>query len=379
MPQKIYFNGAGLITALGNSVQETLSSIEQGGQAPSQVTIKQVAGDLTLPYHLIKHSSANEHSERTHQLLTQVIEEALRNAGLESSQLQHMGLFLGSTSFDMCDAETAIKQTDRSAKQIAENIPPFNALTHYIQETYAIQGPVFTFNTACTSSANALMYAAEFIRRGDITHALIMGIEFFNELTALGFSSLGLISHKGMNPFSAERDGLILGESSSALIVSSDPTHAKFAYLGSANIADNFSITASNPDGNVVQKVIEQALKKTNVDKQDITLIKTHGTASLSNDESESAGIIQAFEDSVPPITALKPFIGHTLGACGVAELIIFYRSLQQRKLLTFPCRFAEASLLRTANADDLSSQGHYLLNYFGFGGNCTTLVVADV
>jgi 3-oxoacyl-[acyl-carrier-protein] synthase-1 len=99
----------------------------------------------------------------------------------------------------------------------------------------------------------------------------------------------------------------------------------------------------------------------------------------LSNDEAESAGLGQVFGDSVPPIVALKPFIGHTLGACGINELILFMQSIKHKKLINARSDIAAEYPLRLAVNEDIpTSEGHYLLNYFGFGGNNTALVIAD-
>jgi 3-oxoacyl-[acyl-carrier-protein] synthase-1 len=82
-------------------------------------------------------------------------------------------------------------------------------------------------------------------------------------------------------------------------------------------------MSAANPDGSTVAYVIEQALHRAGLPARDITAIKTHGTASLSNDEAEAAGMRRVFAQ-MPPLTALKPYLGHTLGACGLNELLLF-------------------------------------------------------
>ncbi|NOY72752.1 MAG: hypothetical protein GXP14_10300 [Gammaproteobacteria bacterium] len=378
MPGKIYFKGAGLVSAIGHSVAETLASIEQERYRPSTINIEQSTGPLTLPYFTINQPGLSAGVDRLYEIIDRVIQQALEEAKLTTEQLQCAGLFVGSTSFDMFKCEIDLKQSSCTNHDIASHTPPFNRLTHYIQKKYAINGPVFTFNTACTSSANALMYAAELIRRGDICHALVLGLEFYNEVTALGFSGLSLISSNGMRPFDQHRDGLYLGEACGALIISAEPEDPGFAYVSGANIGDNYSITASNPDGNTIQTVIERALSQAHIKKEAISIIKTHGTASLSNDEAEAAGLSRVFGTATPPIVTLKPFMGHTLGACGINELILFYSALRKKSLITFPSKIADEFSLRLANRADIPDKGYYLLNYFGFGGNSTALIIAN-
>ncbi|MBL4852062.1 MAG: hypothetical protein JKY90_07260 [Gammaproteobacteria bacterium] len=379
MSRKIYFKGAGLVTAAGSDVEKILSSIQQENYQPSTIKIKQSIGSVTLPYFIINSPGLCAGVDRLYQIIDHVIQQAREEARLTPEQWQRIGLFVGSTSFDMFKCEIGLKQSSCTNKDIAIHTPPFNRLTHYIQNKYSINGPVYTFNTACTASANALMYASEFIRRGDISHALVLGLEFYNEVTALGFSGLALISANGMRPFDKNRDGLYLGEGCGALIISAEPEDNGFAYVAGANLGDNHSITASNPEGGMIKTVIERALAQANIEKSDISVIKTHGTASLSNDEAEAAGLYKVFGGATPPIVALKPLIGHTLGACGINELILFYSALRKKSLITAPCNIADKFSLRLANTADIPDKGHYLLNYFGFGGNSTVLVISNV
>lgn len=378
MSDKIYFKGAGLITAIGNTIEETLHSIQAETYQPSTVDIQQSLSTVHTPYFTVDKPGIDIGSERIDQIIDSVIQQAIDDAGISEEELQNAGLFVGSTSFDIYRCENILKTTSPEKEDISQHIHSFTYLTTSIQDRFSIRGPVYTYNTACTSSANALIYASEFIRRGDITHAIVLGLEFFNEVTALGFSALELISTNGMRPFDKQRDGLYLGEGCSALIISSEPEENGFAYIAGGNLGDNFSITASNPEGSSVQLVIERALKQASLSRDDISIIKTHGTASLSNDEAEAAGLKKIFGDSIPPIVALKPFIGHTLGACGMNELIIFYKSLQEKSLLTFPSQISGELGLHLATSEDIPETGYYLLNYFGFGGNNTVLVISN-
>jgi 3-oxoacyl-[acyl-carrier-protein] synthase-1 len=378
MAERIYFNGAGLVTALGDSVEQALSVIESGGVKPGHVVIKQSSKNWQIPYFIAQKPKLDVGDARIEQMIDRAINEAVAEAGLSEAELQQAGLFVGSTSFDVFKTENAVKEEQPNRQVISSYIHAFTDLTDLIQARFAIKGPVYTYNSACTSSANALIYASECIRRGEIKHALVLGLEFYNEVTALGFSALELLSKKGMSPFDKERDGLYLGEGCGALIISAEPSAHGFHFVAGSNLGDNFSITASNPEGDAVQKVVQRALRQADLKPSDIALIKTHGTASLSNDESEASGLAKAFDSNVPPIVSLKPFIGHTLGACGINELIIFYKALAKKKLLTFPCVIDDSFALKLACEDDRPERGHYLLNYFGFGGNSTVLVIAN-
>lgn len=393
---KVFFSGCGLTTSLGQGVDENITRLFRLADGDEKISRGQVTypvdnASIDIPVHLLKRNLAGKNKEFSNQrqnyhILDQVIGEAIGGAGLSEQQLNRLGLFVGSTSVDINVAEQRILASSCSNEycsneDIAKNIPHFTHLTDYVIQKYNIEGPSFSFNTACTSSANALIYAAEFVRQGEIEHALVLGIEFSNRMSALGFSSLGLISSQGMRPFDKQRDGLYLGEGCGAVILSKQPVSHSFGLESGAYLGDKHNVTSCNPDGSTVAEVILHALTRAELNDKQISLVKAHGTASLSNDEAESAGLNLVF-DKVPSIIVFKPYLGHTLGACGVIELILFYQCLIRRN------RLPAAAGNITADPDlnivlcqneTLSQRGYFLLNYFGFGGNNTALIISNV
>jgi 3-oxoacyl-[acyl-carrier-protein] synthase-1 len=110
-----------------------------------------------------------------------------------------------------------------------------------------------------------------------------------------------------------------------------------------------------------------------------VLAVKTHGTASLLNDEAEAAGLHRLF-DQVPPLLAIKPFIGHSFGACGLTELLLVCAAAETGFLPGTPGISAlpgDLDMVLTQGPTPVA-RGPLLLNYFGFGGNNTALVVAN-
>jgi 3-oxoacyl-[acyl-carrier-protein] synthase-1 len=311
-----------------------------------------------------------------------VIEQALQAAELTQPERRALGLFIGSSSVDISVSEARYRRelgNDSTAIPLAASSSLGN-LASTLRQRFDLRGPDYSFNTACTASANALVYADAMVRAGRLEHALVLGTELFNVLTALGFHGLQLLAPGNMKPFDRQRDGLVLGEGCSALVIGPRARRTGTFYLrGSANLCDTHSISAAHPDGSTIAQVIDGALRSAALLPSDIAAIKVHGTASLLNDEAEVAGMKRVFP-KLPPLCALKPYIGHTLGACGLNELTLFCGAAEQGFLPgTHGICAGDSDLEVTLNQTcaDLPP-GNYMLNYFGFGGNNTSLVVGN-
>jgi 3-oxoacyl-[acyl-carrier-protein] synthase-1 len=253
----------------------------------------------------------------------------------------------------------------------------FQHLAATLQRTLNSSTDTFAFNTACTAAANAVMLATRMIQSGRYAHALVVGFELANVTTLCGFCGLQLVAD-AVRPFDLRRSGIVLGEGVGAVVLSAATGHESGLYVhaGAANV-DTYSVTTANPDGGTIAAVLSTALGYAGVPPAAIRAIKAHGTASPMNDAGEAAGIRRVFADP-PPVCALKPYIGHTLGACGVNELVLFGAALGGGFLPATP-GFAEpdpALRLSPQRERRAAPAGYYLLNQFGFGGHNTALVV---
>ena len=214
-----------------------------------------------------------------------------------------------------------------------------------------------------------------------ISHALVVGVELFNVVTAMGFRGLQLLAGGVMKPFDRARDGLVLGEACSALVLGPEPHGTGTFHLrGGATLCDTHSMSAANPDGSTVAAVMSQALTAAQLVPQQMSAIKIHGTASMLSDEAEVAGMRRLFAD-LPPLCAVKPFIGHSLGACGLTELVLFCAAVEQGFLIGTPGICAgDSDLGVTLNQQPRPlAPGHFMLNYFGFGGSNTSLITSNL
>jgi 3-oxoacyl-[acyl-carrier-protein] synthase I len=377
----VYLSGFGLHTALGRGMDANLAALRAPLHVPQRLSVAFATRAESIPYYLLADQPETDPAQRLHRSLHAVVEEALREAHLTAAERGGLALYVGTSSGEIALHEANF---ERDLKQDA-GAQPLSAsegmgyVASWLVRHFGLQGADYTINTACTASANALMHAAAMIRVGRIERALVVGIEVRNAVTALGFQGLQLLSKTAMQPFDRRRDGIVLGEGCAAVVVQRRPrTPRDFSLRGEANLCDTHSISAANPDGSTIGAVIEQALANAQVRAADIAALKVHGTASPLNDEAEIAGTRRVFS-KLPVLCALKPRIGHTLGACGLTELALLCAALRDGWLPGTPGVCAADSDLDVAlNQAPLPfDAGCFMLNYFGFGGNNTSLVVA--
>ena len=348
---------------------------------PPAITLESTG--LRLPYYSI--AGQDGHTDRQDKILFDVIGKAIERSRLTPEEMRETGLFIGSSSYDLHQSEISYKQQLEQGDPQAIPMPytGYNRLGELICDRFGIAAEPFNINSACTSSANALLLAQGMLQQGRYRHAIVVGIELFNETTITGFSGLQLIAEQRIAPFDEGRDGIILGESCSAVVLSTRdiPGETSLYLLGGGTCFDPYSITTSNPDGSTIARALENALTETETQKADIQAIKTHGTATRMNDISESRGITSVFARDIPPVTAIKPYVGHTLGACGTLELALFGNALSQGYIPQTPnFEQPDPELGLTPLTEDIDApDGIYLLNFFGFGGSNTVIVMEKV
>jgi 3-oxoacyl-[acyl-carrier-protein] synthase-1 len=250
-----------------------------------------------------------------------------------------------------------------------------------VMDRFNMGGNSYCFVTACTSSANAVLYAASMIEEGVVEKALVVGYDLYNNLGFYGFEGLKSLASSEVRPFDAARDGLILGESCGAVVLEAQNREGSdFMWLGGANLCDTYSVTSHDEEGAAVGETMNRALARAGIDPREVDAVKAHATGTENNDRTECAAMKLVFGDRIPPVTCLKPFIGHTVGACGVSELILLTESIKAGFIPATPGfrEKDEALNLTPLTENRPTGEGIFMLNTFGFGGNCTTLILSN-
>ena len=310
--------------------------------------------------------------------LVETVSAALTQAGLPAALLAETKLFFGTSSHELAEDEQALLLGGHAALQGRQQ----GDLALRLGEYFSLGGGEHTVSTACTSSANALLLAAEAIQDGACRAAVVVGEETLNQTTLLGFEGMLLLSSDQCRPFDRARNGMLPGEGLAVVVLVAEaflPGHTCPRWLGGATGCDPQGITCSSAEA--MASVMQQALRQAGLEPGDIALLKAHGSASQNNDAVEAAAMHQVFGSKLPAITALKGALGHSFGANGLVEMLALLACLQ-RGAIPPAHGFAEvdpALDCRPLVQPTGFSGGAVMFNQFGFGGNNTSLILEFV
>lgn len=360
----IYLQRAALHCALGDDLHHAAQAL-QSDQAPQGEPF--VLHEVQEPRTYLYAAKTGESlSERLDRLLTETL-------GAPPQTLDDCLLIVASTSLDISELEALTTERQGFCPDDSTSL---DLLAHQLRQRWGFAA-AFTLNTACTSAANGLLYGVRLINAGQYARTLVLSFETPSAIAMQGFGALMLTSPSGLyRPFHPERDGLLLGEAYAAVLLSREPGDAPLArLLGGFSACDTSSLTTTREDGSHIHWVMQQALNSAGCSAAQINLVKLHGTATSANDEAESNGMRRLYSEQMPALSLLKPWLGHTLGACGLSESLLLLKTLQLGALPAVDYA-SEALLPFSAEPQALAADSLLLANFFGFGGNNASLVL---
>ncbi|NLZ72455.1 MAG: beta-ketoacyl-ACP synthase II, partial [Bacteroidales bacterium] len=267
----------------------------------------------------------------------------------------------------------------------------------HISIQYGFRGPNYSVCSACATSTNAIADAYNLIRLGKANVIVSGGSEAAVAAAGVGgFNAMNALSTRNddpataSRPFSASRDGFVLGEGGGCLILE-ELEHAKargakiYAELcGAGMSADAYHITASHPEGLGARLVMKNALEDANIRPEQIDYINVHGTSTPVGDVSEVKAIQEVFGDHAYKlsISSSKSMTGHLLGAAGAVEAIACILSMQEG-IITPTINHAEEDKDKDIDYDlnfvfnkaQKREVNYALSNTFGFGGHNACVV----
>lgn len=393
MEQKIVVSGMGIISGIGNNVDETLDALLNMRCAINGIkhiqtihnlpcaevafTDKEMKDILSIPQ--------SETATRTSLMGMVAVREALKSANLTNWERLKVAFINGTTVGGMEKSELYyfdFLENDKYNNFIEAH--DCGACTEKIADYFGGFSYVSTPSTACSSAANAIMLGAELIRTGVVDIAIAGGSECITKFHLNGFNSLMILDKNICRPFDETRAGLNLGEGAAYLILESEDLAKErqveplCVLSGYGNACDAYHQTASSPEGDGAVLAMSQALENSGLRPAEIDYINAHGTGTSNNDESEGRAVAKVFSERIPYISSTKSLTGHTTSAAGSVEAVVCVLAIlndfvpgnfnfsKQMEILPFS---PQKDVLRNVKLK------HVLSNSFGFGGNNSSLV----
>jgi len=405
MTHRVVITGMKGVTAFGNDWQTIATAMRSGRNAVRNMPEWQIYQGLHT--HLgapIDHFSLPEHYSRKRirsmgrvsLLSTRATELALEQAGLLGDPILTQGqtgiAYGSSTGSTGPVSEFATMLTEKHTNNITgttyvQMMPHTTAVNTGL--FFGIRGRVIPTSSACTSGSQAIGYAWEAIRHGYQTVMIAGGAEELCPSEAAVFDTLFATSqrndspHTSPAPFDADRDGLVIGEGAGTLVLERlDHALARGAKIYGEIVSFTTNCDAAHitqPQQQTMQICMEQSLTMAGLPPSEIGYICAHGTATERGDIAESHATAAIFGDR-PPISSLKSYFGHTLGACGALEAWMSLEMIREGRLLP---------TLNLHNPDPACGNLHYIMNKelhadveylqtnnFAFGGINTSIII---
>ncbi len=315
---------------------------------------------------------------------------ALRNAAMTAASFAHVGaaIVVGSSHSGIHSLERMYSSTARGnggtePTDFAGSLTDHPAIV--LTTMLGSGGPRLTVSSACSSSNAAVGIGADLIRSGMVPVALIVGTDTVSLSILAGFNSLRAVSRVGAAPFSRPA-GITLGEGACALLLESE-RHARARGAGGAWFVrgyalsgDAFHETAVDASGQGLEAAMRGALHDAGMVPEDVDYVSAHGTGTDANDIPESIATVRVFGDAVP-VSSLKGFLGHTLGACGVMEIAVSI-ALAERGLVAPTAGFTSlrpgCAPVNVVGSEPRPARNEtFISNKYGFGGNNASVVLS--
>ena len=359
--KRVVVTGLGAITPLGNTMPETWENIKRGKSGAAPITQFDASNFKAQFACEVKNFNATDFIDRKEARKMDLYEqyalvaamEAIKDCGwdLEKIDRNRIGVVLGVGIGGIHTFEQEAGAWARSGQETGPKFNPFfipkmiaDIAAGQISIQFGFHGPNYTTTSACASSTNALADAFNLIRLGKADAIVTGGAEAaICPCGVGGFTAMHALSTRNADPahasrpFSASRDGFVMGEGAGILVLEEmEHALARGAKIycevaGVGMSADAHHITASHPEGLGAHLVMKAALEDAEMQPEDIDYINVHGTSTPVGDISEVKAIKKLFGEHAYKlnISATKSMTGHLLGAAGAVEAMLCCLAVQ--------------------------------------------------
>lgn len=406
--KRVVVTGLGAVTPVGNTPEETWENLVAGKSGAAPITLFDASRFKThfacevknfKPMDYLDRKEARKMDRYCQMAMVSAI-QAVKDSGLdlEKADKNRIGVIYGVGIGGIKTFEEEVEYYALN-KEKGPMFSPFfipkmiaDIASGQISIHFGFHGPNYTTTSACASSSNALADAFNLIRLGKADMILGGGAEAAICACGVGgFNSMKALSTRNddpehaSRPFSASRDGFVMGEGSGCLILE-ELEHAKARgakiyaeMVGEGMSADAYHITASHPEGLGAKLVMQAALDDAGMKPEDIDYINVHGTSTHVGDLSEAKAIKDVFSDQAYKlnISSTKSMTGHLLGAAGAVEAMVCVLSVKN-DIVPPTINHAEGdddpeldyNMNFTFNKAQKREVRAALSNTFGFGGH---------
>ncbi len=405
--RRVVVTGIGTINPLGNSVSDTWHNLINGKSGIDHISSFDTSNLPVTFAGEVKDFDANEYLGKQHarkldrsgHLSIFAAEQALLDSGFDLSLRlgANVGVIFGTGIGGIAATEEAVRTYDtRGASRInplaITQLMP-NSSTGQVSIRFGIEGPSLTITTACAASANAIGEAKKLIESGVVDVVVAGGTESGTTPMTIGaFAQIRALSTQNgtpstaCKPFDKNRDGFVMSEGSTVLILESEE-HAKkrgvniYGYVaGYGATTDAYHITAPAEGGEGAVRAMDMAVKDSGFENNLIDYINAHGTSTLVNDKNETKAIKTFFGDNAYnlQISSTKSMTGHLLGGAGAFEAMACLLSMKYSQIaptINLNEHDEECDLNYTPNLSIEKSINVAMSNSFGFGGHNGVLV----
>ena len=359
--KRVVVTGIGALTPLGLTAEESWENLKKGVSGAGPITHFDASQFKTQFACEVKGFNANDFIDRKEarkmDLYTQyaiaAAKMAIADSGmdLETVDKTEIGVVLGVGIGGIHTFEEEAGNYAVNGPQLGPKYNPFfipkmiaDIAAGHISIEYGFHGPNYTTTSACASSSNAIADAFNLIRLGKANAIITGGSEAAIWPAGVGgFNAMHALSTRNddpqgaSRPFSASRDGFVMGEGAGILVLE-ELEHALargakiYAEMAGAGMsADAHHITASHPEGLGAKLVMQRALADAEMDPSEIDYINVHGTSTHVGDISEAKAIKEVFGESAYKlnISSTKSMTGHLLGAAGAVEAMVSILAVQ--------------------------------------------------
>ena len=406
--RRVVVTGLGILSPIGNTVNEAWSSCTQGLSGITNVDV----GIANSPVHIgaqLKNFNTSDHLDPKEvrridpfiQYGLIAANQSISDSGIleyESLNKEKVGINFG--------AGIGGIQTIENNKMILESkghkkVSPFfvpgsivNMISGLVSIKHGFMGPNTSVVTACSTGNHCIGTAARSIACGEADVMIAGGAEMASTpLSIAGFISARALStntdpESACRPWDKDRDGFILADGAGSLVLE-DYEHAKqrnahiyAEIIGFGMSSDAYHMTAPPEDGRGAALSMKNALIDAEINSDEIDYINAHGTSTPLGDLAETRALKSIFTNTMPSISSTKSMTGHTLGAAGAIESIFCIKSLNDNVVpptINLINQDSECDLDYTALRSVEKKVTLAMNNSFGFGGTNSTLVFKKI